>query len=224
MQVEASAENACRGCKSPNSKDARFCSACGGRLEAGTPPPASLPSPDARKICSGCNKINDAAARFCLHCGTNLPAVATVPAFGEPAGFWIRGLALFMDCVVLYGLSWLAEERLGIPHDAIGDAQGVDALLRGLPGLLLSTAIALVFCTFMVGRWGATIGKMICGLRIVRGDGGRVTYGLSFTRYFAEYLSVLALGLGYLWVALSPRKRAWHDYLCDTRVVFRRPS
>lgn len=224
MQVEASSENACPHCKSPNSTNSRFCSACGTRIQAEAVPSPSLPSSGVRKTCPGCNKINDAAAQFCLHCGTKLPATAAVPAFGEPAGFWIRGLALLIDGIVLYALGWLAEERLGVPHDVIGDPQGVDAVLQVLPGVLLDAAIGLVFCTLMVGRWGATVGKMICGLRIVRADGGRVTYGLSLTRYFAEFLSGLPLGLGYIWVLLSPSKRAWHDYLCDTRVVFRRPS
>ena len=223
MQVEASAENACPSCKSPNATSARFCSACGARMQenAAAPPP---PSPKARKVCSGCNKINDAAAKFCLSCGAKLPTMASVPAFGEPAGFWIRALAFLIDGVVLYVLGLIAEKRLGIPDSTLGNGPvTTDALIRELPGLLLSVVIGLVFYTVMVGAWGATVGKMICGIRIVRGDGGRVTYGLSFTRYFAEFLSLVVLGLGYVWVALSPSKRAWHDYLCDTRVVYKRP-
>lgn len=223
MQVEASTENNCLSCKSPNSTNARFCNACGAVLKESTPPPQISPSPKARKICSGCNKINDAAARFCLRCGAKLPATASVPAFGEPAGFWIRALALLLDGVALYVLDWLAEERLGIPHSALRDAPlTADTLLHDLPGMLLSFVIGLAFYTVMVGAWGATLGKMICGIRIIRGDGGRVTYGLSFTRYFAEFLSAVVFGLGYLWVVLSPSKRAWHDYLCDTRVVYKR--
>lgn len=223
MQAAAPVENFCPSCQAPNTIVARFCSSCGGTLHAAPSAPPTASPRAARKVCSGCSKINDAAAQFCLRCGTQLPKVAGVPTFGEPAGFWIRFLAFLIDGVVLYALGWLVEERLGMSHEAPPNILAADAFVQALPGLILSTLMALVYCTVMVGGWGATVGKMICGLRVVRGDGGRVTYGLSCTRYLAEFVSAIALGLGYLWVALSPSKRAWHDYLCDTRVVYKRP-
>ena len=206
MQAETQTENACPSCKAPNAAGARFCSGCGSALSAGASAASQAASPHARKVCAGCNKINDASAQFCLHCGTRLPAAASVPAFGEPAGFWIRALALILDGVILAAVGWLVEERLGLPHDVPGNLEAAEKIARMLPGLFLNTAISTVYLTVMVGAWGATIGKMVCGLKIVRGDGGRVTYGISLTRSFAEYVSLLALGLGYLWVALAPSK------------------
>jgi len=220
MDAETTKQTACPDCKTPNGAEARFCVGCGKPLKVGTAPAA--PSPLSRKICAGCSKIHDSTAQFCLHCGTKLPALATVPEFGEPAGFWIRALALVIDGVLLYVVGWLIEERLGLPHDVPDNLAPAEAFGRLLPGLLLDTALSTVYLTVMIGAWGATAGKMACGLKIVRGDGGRVTYGISLTRSFAEFVSAIPLGLGYLWVALSPSKRAWHDYLCDTRVVYKR--
>ena len=223
MQAETQTENACPSCKALNATGARFCSGCGSALSTGASAASQAASPLARKVCAGCNKINDASAQFCLHCGTRLPAAASVPAFGEPAGFWIRALAVILDGIILMAVGWLVEERLGLPHDVPDNLAPAETFARMLPGLLLDTALSTVYLTVMVGAWGASIGKMVCGLKIVRGDGGRVTYGISLTRSFAELVSLIPLGLGYLWVALAPSKRAWHDYLCDTRVVYKRP-
>jgi uncharacterized RDD family membrane protein YckC len=38
-------------------------------------------------------------------------------------------------------------------------------------------------------------------------------------RYFGYLLSVMPLGLGYLWVAFDPRKQGFHDKLAGTVVV-----
>ncbi|MCA9638445.1 MAG: RDD family protein, partial [Myxococcales bacterium] len=67
--------------------------------------------------------------------------------------------------------------------------------------------------------------KLVLGLRVVRfSDGGKVPYGLALGRSLAELISLLPPRLGFLWVGLTPSKRAWHDYLCDTRVVHAKPE
>lgn len=38
-------------------------------------------------------------------------------------------------------------------------------------------------------------------------------------RYFAYFVSLLPLGLGYLWVAFDGKKQGWHDKLAGTVVV-----
>jgi len=223
MQVQAQAETTCLECKSPIAPGARFCSSCGVATHAAAPA-VMAPQPGARKVCPGCSKIADPAAQFCLRCGTKLPDKATVPAFGEPAGLGVRALAAFVDVVVHYSLGWWAVQRLGSSRMTMVTIHRTTGQSYEIPWLLPGLLIGLFCCTLMVGAWGASFGKLLCGLRVVRGDGGRVTYGVSFTRYFAAIVSTLVLGLGNLWMLLSPRKKAWHDYLCDTRVVYKRPS
>jgi uncharacterized RDD family membrane protein YckC len=38
-------------------------------------------------------------------------------------------------------------------------------------------------------------------------------------RHFAEMLSGILLGIGYLMIAFDDEKRALHDRICDTRVI-----
>jgi hypothetical protein len=71
----------------------------------------------------------------------------------------------------------------------------------------------------MIGRYGATLGKMAAGIRVVRSDGSQVGYPLAIARYFAKLLSGIVCGTGYIMAAFDPKKRALHDTLCGTLVI-----
>ena len=52
-----------------------------------------------------------------------------------------------------------------------------------------------------------------------RVDGGPLTWPTALARVAFALFAWLPLGLGVLWCALDPRKRAWHDMLSGTEVV-----
>jgi uncharacterized RDD family membrane protein YckC len=94
----------------------------------------------------------------------------------------------------------------------------------GILGLqLVATALQFIivisYQTLFVGRFGATPGKMACGLRVVTADGGRVTYARALARYFSTIISAVTLMIGFVMAAFDEEKRALHDRICDTRVV-----
>ena len=70
-----------------------------------------------------------------------------------------------------------------------------------------------------MGRFGATPGKMACGLKVVMADGGKVTYLRALGRAFSEILSGIILYIGYIMAGFDDEKRALHDRICDTRVI-----
>ena len=78
----------------------------------------------------------------------------------------------------------------------------------------------------MLGRFGATVGKMACGLRVVTGDGRRVSYKRALGRGAVEMAaSFLPFGLGliiYIIAAFDKEKRGLHDLICNTRVIYRK--
>jgi uncharacterized RDD family membrane protein YckC len=84
---------------------------------------------------------------------------------------------------------------------------------------VISTALVLGYVTFFLGGYGATPGKMACGIRVVRSNGEGVSYARAFGRVWAECLSSLIFCIGYIMAAFDGEKRALHDRLCDTRVV-----
>lgn len=137
------------------------------------------------------------------------------------AGFWIRGAALLIDGVLLFPLNWLINWMVSMLVGAAPPPEqslGIQVAAAGLP-MLLNTAVACFYDTWFVGRFAATPGKMLIGLRIVRPDGGRVSYWRAFGRHFAEILSAYILLIGYLMAAFDDQKRSLHDRICDTRVI-----
>ncbi len=92
-----------------------------------------------------------------------------------------------------------------------------------IPDFNLVNMIFLVLYTlyyvFMVGMYGATLGKMILKIRIVKEDGAKVSFVDAFIRELASYISAVVLFLGYLWVLWDPKKQAWHDKVAHTVVV-----
>lgn len=128
-----------------------------------------------------------------------LPAAAPAPDYAvsdgfEPAGFWVRGGAAFVDALVL--------------------AVSVLVPVRGASFLL-----GLAYKTGFVSHGGQTLGKMAAGIRVLRKDGEPVGVGRALGRALAEHLSAGLLGLGYLAAVFGP-KRALHDYVAGTRVVY----
>ncbi len=135
------------------------------------------------------------------------------------AGFWIRAAALIIDGMILF----LAGLLIGMIDNSVGESTpdnpfGAFTPLAGLT-MLLHMAVACAYATWFVGRFGATPGKMACGLRIVFPDGGTVGYGRAFGRYFAEMLTGYTIGIGYIMAAFDSEKRTLHDRICNTRVI-----
>jgi uncharacterized RDD family membrane protein YckC len=75
---------------------------------------------------------------------------------------------------------------------------------------------------FLNGRFGATLGKMAIGARIVLADNSRLGYGRAALRWLAARISDFLFFGGYLLIALRPDKRALHDLLAGTKVVYKR--
>ena len=65
----------------------------------------------------------------------------------------------------------------------------------------------------------ATPGKLAIGIKVVRTDGGRISFLRGFARYWAYMLSSLLLCIGLLMAAFTGRKQGLHDFMCDTLVV-----
>lgn len=72
---------------------------------------------------------------------------------------------------------------------------------------------------FLIGKYGATWGKMTMKVKVVKPDGSPISYGQSIGRYFAKMLSSITLLIGYLMAFWDPERRALHDRLCTTRVI-----
>ncbi len=84
----------------------------------------------------------------------------------------------------------------------------------------LSFMIYIVYCALTeCSAMQATIGKRLLGLRVTDNNGNGLSIGRSFGRNFAKIVSYIPLGLGFIWVIWSKRKRSWHDMIAKTLVI-----
>ena len=125
------------------------------------------------------------------------PVIAAVPAHGVEAllpraGFWIRMVALLIDAVLI----------------------GVVTQMHGMM-LFVLAGYGAVLWKFK----GATLGGIIFGLKVVRLDSRPVDWPTAIVRALGCFISLVILGLGFIWIAFDRDRQAWHDKIAGTVVV-----
>jgi uncharacterized RDD family membrane protein YckC len=93
-------------------------------------------------------------------------------------------------------------------------------ILKGA-GSALAQAAGLGYYIYLEGSpSGQTIGKKVMNIRVIRfADGLPLGYGAAAIRYLGRIVSVIACGLGYLWMLWDPEKQTWHDKFAGSVVV-----
>lgn len=100
------------------------------------------------------------------------------------------------------------------------EAAGGMALLMQVVIQLSGIVLALAYTVYFVRKDDATPGKKMLGLRLLRANGDKLSTGRIIGRYFAEWVSSITLGIGYLMAAFDKeQRRSLHDRMCDTRVI-----
>lgn len=200
---------------------------------------ASVESPSPRMFCGECGgsfAVED-LARFgasyvCANCKPAYvqrmregaaPIGATMQG-AHYGGFWIRALAIFIDGlimgVVIAPLFLIVGFSTGLFH-AI-DPENPPNFAAILLFEVFALALVLVYQVWFLTKKGATPGKMVVGLRVVTTDGKYLTAARAVGRYFAYLLSGFTLYIGYIIAAFDSEKRALHDHICSTRVIYNR--
>ncbi|MBT5923401.1 MAG: RDD family protein [Cellvibrionales bacterium] len=133
----------------------------------------------------------------------------------EYAGFWIRTGASLIDTILMMVII--------VPVLTIIYGKGYwssEAVFLGVWDLLFNYILpAIVVIVFWIVK-SATPGKILLELSIVDAEtGGKPSNGQLIGRYFAYYISVLPLMLGFIWVGFDKCKQGWHDKLAGTVVV-----
>ena len=130
-------------------------------------------------------------------------------------GFWARVLATLIDSVLIMAIT--LPPLLGIYGLAYLES---GKTFEGPADILISNILPMVAIILFWAKKQATPGKMAISAKIVNAKtGGKPSKKQCVGRYFAYILSAIPLGLGFLWVAIDPKKQAWHDKLAGTVVV-----
>jgi uncharacterized RDD family membrane protein YckC len=139
----------------------------------------------------------------------------TQPALLHYVGFWSRAVAVIVDSILMALLLWPFLYALYGSEYYTGDQ-----LLYGPMDFILSYVLPAVAVVLFWIYKSATPGKMLVHAKIVDADSGEpASKKQLIIRYLGYYLSGLVLMLGFIWVAIDPRKQGWHDKLANTLVV-----
>lgn len=65
----------------------------------------------------------------------------------------------------------------------------------------------------------ATLGKLLCGLRVTDLNGNRISFGKASVRFVGKVLSVAIFFIGYLMVGWTTQKQTLHDILAGCFVI-----
>ncbi|GAC1410591.1 MAG: RDD family protein [Burkholderiaceae bacterium] len=130
-------------------------------------------------------------------------------------GFWLRFWATVIDsmliCLITIPLAyfWLDD-----------DTPAFGVTLSGPVSIVVSYILpAAVVIAFWSSRH-ATPGKLVFGAKIVDArTGAPPSFKQHVVRYLGYFISTFFFFLGFLWVAVDPRKQGWHDKLAGTVVV-----
>jgi uncharacterized RDD family membrane protein YckC len=149
------------------------------------------------------------------------------------AGFWIRVAAWIIDYIVMMivvvPLRLLILGSVGLfggdflKRMSANDPQALGALLAASGAASLLTFANLIAYNGHTGwKWGATLGKMAVGVKVVTPEGGKLSLGRSIGRAAADLINYFICFLTYLMAAFDePEKRALQDHIAGTRVVFK---
>lgn len=172
-------------------------------------------------FCAQCGQWVADGDAACGRCGTAVhgtaigplpvPASRVVPA-AEPvrfAGFWRRFATLVVDAIVLFFPTAIVRVLLG------GDPFGTDGLFDGPSALRWTAANAglwWIYCAaFESSPAQGSLGQQLLGVRVCDDRLRRISFVRASARYFAQWLSVLTCGLGYLVNLFTKKRQALHD-------------
>jgi len=128
---------------------------------------------------------------------------------------WRRFFAILIDSIVLFVIFWL----IGL---ITGGAKGSSVSLNGGPALV-NMVIDFAYFIVLEAQFGATVGKMVTGIKVVNADGSRLTWGGSVARNLMRLVDGFPYVIPYLLGAIvmwsSADKQRLGDKVAGTVVV-----
>jgi uncharacterized RDD family membrane protein YckC len=126
-----------------------------------------------------------------------------------------RTTALFIDDFILSILLFI------ILWESISQAQTASQMIYIINTFMLEfMIIKIVYQTFFIYQYGATIGKMILKIKVISIDGASGhTFAMALNRAIFRIISELLFYLGFLWGYFDEHTQTLHDKTSKTIVI-----
>jgi uncharacterized RDD family membrane protein YckC len=150
---------------------------------------------------------------------SRVPVIIQKSLQGKYAGFASRFFAFALDVGISLGVFMLALAAISFAARVLTGTE--IAWHRGDVWVIIAYAIwAFIYFAYCWAVSGKTPGMALLGVRVVRHDGTAASARRAVVRALALPLSFLFLGLGFTGILLGDRRRALHDVIAGTAVVY----
>jgi len=134
----------------------------------------------------------------------------------------IRILAAVIDMGIFFFFWMLMLVRILSASELSGLMNNL--IISIIPAILVPLCVQVIQA-ILTAKTGGTVGKLICGLRVVNDNIQPISVKLAFFRTFiGPIISSPIFGLGYIWIVLNPDRRGWHDMATGSRVIYHAPK
>jgi uncharacterized RDD family membrane protein YckC len=138
---------------------------------------------------------------------------------GQPAGFASRFIAFIFDCVVSIGIFMLVLSAASFAASVLTGSS--IRWSRGNTWVVIAFfAWEFFYYAYFWTASGKTPGMVLLGVQVIGEDGTRAGTKRGLIRTLAFPLSFILLGLGFVSILFRGDRRALHDLLADTAVVY----
>jgi len=133
----------------------------------------------------------------------------TNPDKRSNAGFWIRLLATWLDCLLIYTVLTLTFYLLYFLSINIY-----------FPFEFTFLVLGILYAIISIAAKGQTFGKWLLGIRVCN---NRETNLSALQAIFRESIlkifSAIIFFLGFMWIGFSSAKKGWHDKISGSKVI-----
>lgn len=143
----------------------------------------------------------------------------SVTAQGQYAGSVSRFLAYAIDLLTSTGIFALALAAISYAVDIVTGKQ-VSWNRQDIVVVITYVAWEFLYFGYSWAVSGRTFGMAVLGVRVVRADGAAAEPRRGVVRALVFPLSFLLLGLGFLGILVQRERRALHDLIAGTAVIY----
>lgn len=139
-------------------------------------------------------------------------------------GFWVRLAAFFVDSIIVGLIAFPASIFLGFLGAAL-TAASLGAIDGSTLAYIAGLSLGALYHVITLKAYGATVGKMMVGLKVVADDGTPLSLNQIIVReVLGKFVSNLTFGIGYLMMAFTGKKQALHDKMAHSIVIYKNPN
>jgi uncharacterized RDD family membrane protein YckC len=170
-----------------------------------------------RQLREVARRLDDAVEAIAWRLIRRPPRAASPPQAGAVSRF----LALAIDAGILNALFFAATALFGVIVSGFTDGASTPAILLGTGAWLVVSSL------YLAGSWalsGRTPGMNFLNIHLEADGSERIGLRRAMLRLAGFAISVLTLGLGFLGIVFSPRRRGLPDRFADTEVIYEAPD